>query len=224
MTEEEWLAATDLRPVIEFLVGKASRRKGRLIGCGYLRVIWPKLSGKEGSQEAVHAAERFADGEASDAELAGARRLAEQTAEQWSDPALAEPVWQAVQTVAEDDYDFLNGLLSELDASVGEAELVSSQSGNALRGRITTRHQLYGNILRDIFPFRPITLSPSYLTPTVLSLAQGIYEDRAFDRMPILADALQDSGCDNEDILNHCRGTGPHVRGCFVVDLILGKE
>jgi hypothetical protein len=47
---------------------------------------------------------------------------------------------------------------------------------------------------------------------------------RAFDRMPILADALQDAGCDNEDVLNHCRGSGPHVRGCWVVDLVLRKE
>ncbi|OWK42425.1 hypothetical protein FRUB_04503 [Fimbriiglobus ruber] len=80
-------------------------------------------------------------------------------------------------------------------------------------------------VFRCIFgnPFRPITFNPSYLTPTVLSLAKGIYEDRAFDRMPVLADALQDAGCDNEDILTHCRGPGPHVRGCWVVDLCLGK-
>lgn len=60
-------------------------------------------------------------------------------------------------------------------------------------------------------------------TSTVVALAQGIYDDRAFDRLPILADALQDAGCDNPDILNHCRDTGPHARGCWVVDLVLGK-
>ena len=60
-------------------------------------------------------------------------------------------------------------------------------------------------------PFRPITLNPSWLTSTVLALANGIYEEKAFDRMPILADALQDAGCDNEDILNHCRQPGEHV-------------
>ena len=81
-------------------------------------------------------------------------------------------------------------------------------------------------IFRDIFgnPFRPITLNPSWLTSTVVSLANGIYTERAFDRMPILADAFQDAGCDNEDILNHCRQPAEHVRGCWVIDLILGKQ
>jgi hypothetical protein len=80
--------------------------------------------------------------------------------------------------------------------------------------------------LRDIFgnPFRPVTLNPSWLTSTVLALANGIYNDKAFDQMPILADVLMDSGCDNEDILNHCRQPGEHVRGCFVLDLLLGKS
>jgi hypothetical protein len=65
---------------------------------------------------------------------------------------------------------------------------------------------------------------PSWLTSDALALARGIYAEEAFDRMPILAGALQDAGCDNDEILNHCRGPGPHVRGCWVVDLLLGKE
>jgi hypothetical protein len=82
------------------------------------------------------------------------------------------------------------------------------------------------DLIRDIFgnPFRPVTADPSWLTSTVAALARGIYADRAFDRLPILADALQDAGCDHADILDHCRGHGPHVRGCWVVDLLLGKE
>jgi hypothetical protein len=80
-------------------------------------------------------------------------------------------------------------------------------------------------LLRDIFgnPFRPVTLDPSWLTPTVTALARHMYEGRDFSAMPILADALQDAGCDNADILGHCRGPGLHVRGCWVVDLVLGK-
>jgi hypothetical protein len=79
--------------------------------------------------------------------------------------------------------------------------------------------------LRDIFgnPFRLATLDRSWLTSTVTSLAQAIYDDRAFDRLPILADALEDAGCTDQDILAHCRGGGEHVRGCWVVDLLLGK-
>jgi hypothetical protein len=81
-------------------------------------------------------------------------------------------------------------------------------------------------LLRDIFgnPFRPVSFSPQWRTDTALALAHQMYESRDFGAMPILADALQDAGCDNEDILSHCRGDGPHVRGCWVVDLVLGKE
>ena len=80
--------------------------------------------------------------------------------------------------------------------------------------------------IRDIFgnPFRPVTLDSRWLSETVVALATGIYADRAFDRMPILADALEEAGCDHPDILAHCRGAGSHVRGCWVVDLILGKS
>jgi hypothetical protein len=57
----------------------------------------------------------------------------------------------------------------------------------------------------------------------MLILARAIYDDHAFGRMPILEDALRDAGCDNEEIMSHCGSDGPHVRGCWVVDLILGK-
>ena len=82
------------------------------------------------------------------------------------------------------------------------------------------------DLIRCIFgnPFRPVTLDPSWRTSTVVALAEGIYADRAFERLPILADALQDAGCGNEDVLAHCRSDGPHARGCWVVDLLLGKE
>src|SRR5262249_54964478 len=81
-------------------------------------------------------------------------------------------------------------------------------------------------ILRDIFgrrPLRPVTINPAWRTSNVTALAQSIYDDRAFDRLPILADALEDAGCDNADVLNHCRQPGEHVRGCWVLDLILDK-
>ncbi|WP_082843222.1 hypothetical protein [Gemmata sp. SH-PL17] len=82
------------------------------------------------------------------------------------------------------------------------------------------------SVIRDIFgnPFRPVVFSASWRTDTVVSLAQQMYESRDFGAMPILADALQDAGCNNDDILTHCRTPGEHVRGCWVVDLVLGKE
>jgi hypothetical protein len=81
------------------------------------------------------------------------------------------------------------------------------------------------DLVRDIFgnPFRPVTLDPRWLTSNVVGLARGIYEDGAFERMPLLADALLDAGCEDADILGHCRGGGPHARGCWVVDLVLGR-
>lgn len=85
------------------------------------------------------------------------------------------------------------------------------------------------NVLRDIFgnPFRRVTVDPAWLAwndGTVVKMAQCIYEDRAFDQLPILADALEEAGCVDTGILRHCRQEGEHVRGCWVVDLLLGKH
>src|SRR5581483_8318470 len=84
-------------------------------------------------------------------------------------------------------------------------------------------------LVREVFgsPVRPARLDPSRLRwhdGTIPRIAQGIYEERAFDRLPVLHDALLDAGCDDEAILAHCRGAGLHVRGCWVIDLILGKS
>ena len=81
------------------------------------------------------------------------------------------------------------------------------------------------DILRDIFgnPFRPVALTGNWQTPETKRIAQQIYDDRAFDRLPQLADAIEAAGCTDADILSHCRAPGPHVRGCWAVDLILGR-
>ena len=82
------------------------------------------------------------------------------------------------------------------------------------------------DLLRDIFGpvlFRPVRIAPAWLSPTVKQLAEVMYESRDFSRLPILADALEEGGCTNADILTHCRQPGVHVRGCFVVDLLLGR-
>jgi hypothetical protein len=83
------------------------------------------------------------------------------------------------------------------------------------------------DLLRDIFgnPFRPVAFSPNWRTDTAVTLARTMYEAREFSAMPILADALQDAGCDSADILAHCRDPHvTHVRGCWMADLVLGKE
>ncbi len=85
-------------------------------------------------------------------------------------------------------------------------------------------------LLRDIFgplPFRRVVIDPAWLhwnNGTVSALARRIYDERAFHDLPILADALEDAGCSDEDLLGHCLGEGHHVPGCWVVDLVLGKE
>jgi hypothetical protein len=82
-------------------------------------------------------------------------------------------------------------------------------------------------LVRDIFGksfYKKARIQRRWRTDTVLALARTMCASRDFGAMPILADALQDAGCDNDDILSHCRGDGPHARGCWVVDLVLGKE
>ncbi|MBI1918367.1 MAG: hypothetical protein HYS12_27060 [Planctomycetes bacterium] len=97
------------------------------------------------------------------------------------------------------------------------------------QGYAAREKESQASLLRDVLgnPFRPVMINPSWLAwnaSTVRNMTQAIYEERAFDRLPILADALEDAGCTDAEILNHCRGPGPHVRGCFAVDLLLGRE
>jgi hypothetical protein len=91
-----------------------------------------------------------------------------------------------------------------------------------------TEQRAQARLLRDVFqPFSSHTVHPSWLTwndGTARKIAQAIYDERAFERLPVLADALEDAGCDDADILRHCREPGEHVRGCWVIDLLLGKE
>jgi hypothetical protein len=80
--------------------------------------------------------------------------------------------------------------------------------------------------LRCVFgnPFRRVSIHPGWRSGDAVAVTEGIYFDRAFDRLPLLADALEEAGCDNQEILDHCRCNGEHVRGCWVVDLLLGKS
>ncbi len=105
-----------------------------------------------------------------------------------------------------------------------EARGLSLQQIDAAKEQI---QRSLADLLRDIVgnPFRPVAFSPAWRTSTAVSLARAVYESRDFGAMPILADALQDAGCDSDDILAHCRDTSlTHVRGCWVTDFVLGKS
>jgi hypothetical protein len=102
----------------------------------------------------------------------------------------------------------------------------SARTAGGEGGRRTEEARWQAMIFRDVFgnPFRSASFSSDWRTETALSLAQQMYASRDFSPLPILADALEDAGCTNADILAHCRGPDPHVRGCWVVDLVIGTE
>jgi hypothetical protein len=221
MTEAEWLTCSDAVAMLAFIDRKVSDRKLRLFACGCCRRVWELLP-DERSRKAVESAERFADRSTTLAELMKARSRARDVAgceyHIGDPPAVAHaPVFAAAgaryRDGEEEDVWFRNAAVNAASASSGRSTL--------------TEHAAQAELLRELFgttPLHPGEPEPGWLTWTVLVLAQGIYDNRAFDRMPILADALQDAGCDNEGILHHCRQLGEHVRGCWVVDLLLGKE
>jgi hypothetical protein len=205
MTEAEWLTATDPAPMLEFLDSTASDRRKRLFGIAWCRNEWHLLA-DERSRQAVDIAEKYAEGEVTDVVLDAGYDAAYEAAYELDMEGLGPRHHSALYSAAN---------ITARKVSM-PALLAFETSAVAFQMRI----------VRDIFgnPFRLIILNPSWLTSTVLTLATGIYEEKAFDRMPILADALQDAGCDNEEILQHCRQPGEHVRGCYLIDLILGKE
>ncbi len=216
MTEAEWQAATDPKAMLRFLEGKVSDRKLRLFGVlccqDFIALLDPR------SLKALNAAGRFADGRLGSSGLSRALTHATQALQE-SEGGLRQGEL-VIKWLCHKNMSQCEGIARE------SAEYTAAQQPRHMRNatRRVARSRR-ASAIRDIFgnPFRPVTADPSWLTSTVLALAEGIYVDRAFDRMPILADALQDAGCENEDILNHSRQPGEHVRGCWAVDLLLGK-
>jgi len=212
MTELQWRRCTSPARMITFLRHRGSDRRWRLFGCACCRRIWPLLT-DERSRRAVEVSERFADGLATSDELlaaADAGRFAVQAARSGDgDEAQADAAGAAIQT---------GGGRSWISA----AEALGDGAGKQeLRKQCALLRDLFGHV------FRSRRMEPSWLAREgglVRELAQGIDEERAFDRLPILADALEDAGCDNADLLAHCRSGGEHVRGCWALDLVLGKE
>jgi hypothetical protein len=209
VTEQEWLNCRNFQRMFGALWDKDSERKLRLFAVACCRRTRNPLRSKR-TRRLLELSEQFADGRASKEALSSVK-------EEWCDSLDKQAIqpWQmslAVATIAD---------LPPRNVAWGAAFHAALAAANPEREK-----EKQCDLLRDIFgnPFRPVTLDPVWLTPSVQSLAQTAYEDRAFDLLPVLADALEDAGCTDPDILDHCRGEGKHVRGCWVLDLLLGKE
>jgi hypothetical protein len=234
MTESEWLACEDPYAMLKVLEGRASERKWHLFAVACCRRYWDLLR-EEGSRTAVLVAERFADGLATREELAGAREEANWTAgggdgfgpERCCMDLDDRPYNSAAAAgVIEATFDILESRKTAADlAGLPRSQWVKSHAG-LTNEQWVDECRAVADLLRDIFgnPFPPITIDPARLTPNVVAVAWTIYQERAFDRMPELAEALEAAVCSDAEILRHCRQPGPHVRGCWVVDLILGKS
>jgi hypothetical protein len=168
----------------------------------------------------VETAERFADDTADELELAAVYEAAFDVGAVLARRAKREEdafrcaAWAASSAAHPDE-------LAEDVALMVDLAAVAADMKHEGKAQADLTRCLFGN------PFRRNGVNPAWLAwndGTLRKIAQSIYDERAFDRLPILADALEDAGCDNADILAHCRSEGPHVRGCWVVDLLLGKS
>lgn len=222
----------------EFVRDKASNRRVRLFACACCRTVWESIP--EVFQAAIRIAEDHVDGRATKAELGAAvgaahralrkrqylEKAAYDAARSSSDGVgAARDIARVVASVAAPDPS--PTLISSWGPD-GHTEVRPPPNPDRILWEATyaAHLSLESSLLRDITgnPFRTVTITPSLLTETVAILARTIYEERAFDRMPILADALEECGVSDSELLAHCRGPGPHVRGCWVVDLVLGKS
>jgi hypothetical protein len=209
MNEDEWLVCADPESMVTFLLGKKNDRKLRLFSCAFCRSIWTLIGGKC-FRNAVEVAEQFADGFATKKDLASAKK----------------------ESGAALERSGLNGATGTPQNALGCAwSTTRTPLGSAAMYPLwvfteSPERMLQLSLLRDIFgnPFRPLSLDPSWLTRKVVAVAQRIYDNRDFDLLPRLADAFEGVGCHDTEILSHCRSSGPHVRGCWALDLVLGKE
>lgn len=234
MIEAEWLKA-DLEFKLQFLWGSASERKLRLFACACCRSIWEFIEAAP-ARRAVEAAERFADGQASKRELADAQRQLANYIDDDPDGAVYDPETGEVRAglLAAQHAATPRLSLAALHATAAEAinaipsgAYWNSWDDNGSEGDDVYQEEIQQNLLlADIIgnPFRPEQVSAKWLSATVVSLAQAIYDEGQFQNLPILADALEDAGCDQRNLFQHCRLPGEHAKGCWAVDLILGKE
>jgi hypothetical protein len=222
MTEADWFASDDpfpmLRPCRRII--REHPRKGWLFAVACCCRIWHLLSDQR-SRAAVELAAQYADGLASrdqlrEAEEAARAAHADAFRARGKVGACAE--WAAQFTASFDAW----------FAASRASNFAHVAAGDGLQPG--PEHTAQAHLLRCVFgplPFRPVAVDRSWLAwndGTVVKIAQGVYDDRAFDRLPVLADALEEAGCHDTDILGHCRHPGPHVRGCWVVDSLTGRN
>jgi hypothetical protein len=231
MKEADWLSCTDPQRMRAYLAGIASDRKLRLFDCACCRRLWEALSPL--ARRAIEVAEDFADGVADVAILRAAHKAlsGDLGAVNYS-LGFGNAVSAAFGAARPPDKGYYPGWVFPMAAEAARYEgfhkAVASGRRSLPPGLKEAEEVAQAALLRELFgnPFRPVTVAPAVLCwndGTVVRLARAISEERAWDRMPVLADALEDAGCDGEDLLAHCRG-GEHARGCFVVDAILGNQ
>jgi hypothetical protein len=212
MTEAQWLACTDPVKILAFVYhSRVSERKLRLFACACCGRIGDLLP-DDHYRAVLRVVEAYADGQVSMAKLTDARESTSSLRHRQEGYA----VWLTT-TPAEQIFEHTR-VLSDIAARfVSFIPLV-----------VEDERRAQADLCRDVFrPFRPLTANPAWLAwngGTVAKMARTIYDDRSFTELPILADALEDAGCDNAEILTHCRSAAEHARGCWVVDLLLGKS
>jgi len=243
MTEAEWLASNEPEAMLRHLGDNGRDRKLRLFTCACCRRIMFLVT-DERSRRAVEIAERLVDGlvskEGVERAWDDARQAANDAAaafeeqdqwdqEEWNANAAAECAADAaLQTIHWRYVEYASAPHDDSVIFLGKDAADAIKYSGSQEDLIAER-RAQAVLLRDIFgnPFRPVEANPAWLSwngRAIPRMAEAIYEERAFDRLPILADALEEAGCTDAAILEHCRGPGPHVRGCWVVDLLLGKQ
>jgi hypothetical protein len=222
MTEPEWLSSTNPRPMLEFLGRrKASDRKVRLFGAACFRRIWGLVL-DEWDRAAVELAEKYADGEVGRQELEDGRAAGPQDRFCVRDAIAYTGSYRAAWLASQDA-----AKLAVWDIARWEAREIAHLA----------ELDSHSTLLRDVFgplPFRLPAVERSWLAwndEAVVGLAQAAYDNRRLpagtldgERLAVLADALEEAGCADAELLGHLRGPGPHVRGCWVVDLVLKRK
>jgi hypothetical protein len=219
MTEAEWLAGTWPSWLLRHFGRKASSRKLRLFAVACGRRAWEQMR-DETCRRAVEVAERHADRQASNRERDGIARAVAALC----DPREIDHRYLAYQVVRGTRYTSVMA-----SCAANHAVVVVTGHFNPASPASEAERAAQCRLLRDVFgnPFRPMAVAAAWLAwngGTAPKLAQAVYDERAFERLPVLADALEEAGCTDPDLLGHCRQPGEHVRGCWAVDLLLGKS